>query len=198
MGVHQVPKELKLLWAEKEQKDPTITPLQLTDILLLLGWILYFLCVPVCGLHTAPTPWILSLVMSFSSWSDAHPVGTEDLHSIACISAGSLPLTSLCHEDTRSPGRTAPSSFFLDGSPPTVTSIFEIAFKIGGQGYLLLLLMQQNWITQIFLPLLPLSHKKILCSSKTCTITCTKHNTKSCCFYNSFFYLKLSQCLCIN
>lgn len=90
------------------------------------GWILYVLSIPICRLHIALTPWMLSLVMSFSSWSDAHPVGTEDLSPIACISAGSLLLTSLCHEDRRSPGRTAPSSFFLDGSQPTVTNIWEI------------------------------------------------------------------------
>lgn len=87
------------------------------------GWIFYVLSIPTCGLHIAFTPWMLSVVTSFSSLSDAHPVGSEDLSPTACISAGSLLLTSLCHEDSRSPGRTAPSSFFLDGSQPTVTNI---------------------------------------------------------------------------
>ena len=91
------------------------------------GWIFFVLSIPICGLHIALTPWMLNLVTLFSSWSDAHHVGSEDLSPIACISAGSLLLTSLCHEDRRSPGRTAPSSFFLDGSQPTVTNIWEIS-----------------------------------------------------------------------
>lgn len=170
-------KEQKLLRAEKEQKDPTITPLSSQTFcsswggFYIFSAFLYVDCTQHPPIDVEFGHVIFKLILMHTCRYRRFKFQT------ACISAGSLPLTSLCHEDTRSPGRIAPSSFFLDGSWPTVTSIWEInvccyrlwdCLQDWGPGvFAIVVNVAKLNHTNLFLPLLRRSHRKILYSSKT-------------------------------